>query len=49
MVVVIDQQSLDYFSNNRVSWPWPRDFYAHLVNICEDAEAELIIFDMLFR
>ncbi len=48
VIVTIDDGSLDYFTQNGTSWPWPRSFYAYLVDYLNDAGAETIIFDMLF-
>lgn len=46
VLVIIDDSSLDYFSLNGISWPWPRSFYAHLLDYFADAKA--VIFDMQF-
>ncbi len=48
VIISIDNGSLDYFAQNDVSWPWPRSFYAHLVEYMDHEGAGLVIFDMLF-
>lgn len=32
ILVGIDDSSLKYFADNSISWPWPRNFYAHLLD-----------------
>jgi len=48
ILVVIDDSSLKYFSDNGISWPWPRDFYAHLLGYLTDSGVKSVIFDLLF-
>jgi adenylate cyclase len=48
IIVSIDDNSLDYFAENGTSWPWPRSFYAHVVDYLTKAGASQIVFDMLF-
>ena len=48
ILVGIDDSSLKYFADNGISWPWPRDFYAHLLNYMTDSGAKSVIFDILF-
>ncbi len=48
VIVSIDDGSLDYFSDNGVSWPWPRSFYGHILNYLHAQGAQNIVFDMLF-
>ncbi|MCF7823509.1 MAG: adenylate/guanylate cyclase domain-containing protein [Candidatus Marinimicrobia bacterium] len=48
IIISIDNSSLDYFAENGISWPWPRSFYAHVVDYLTDAGAKQIVFDMLF-
>jgi adenylate cyclase len=47
-LIGIDDSSLNYFADNGISWPWPRDFYAHLLNYLTDAGARAVLFDLLF-
>jgi len=49
VIIAIDDNSLEYFTENNVSWPWPRDFYAIFTDYLTDNGAENIIFDMLFN
>jgi len=48
VLVAIDKNSLDFFSDNGISYPWPRDFYAHAMNYFSAVGARTVLFDMLF-
>lgn len=48
VVVTVDQADLDFFKNQGVVWPWPRQLYAHIVDYCKQAGAKAVIFDLLF-
>ena len=48
VLVAIDKNSLDYFSKNGISYPWPRDFYAHALHYLTAVGARTVQFDMLF-
>lgn len=42
VIIAIDDGSLDFFSENGISWPWPRSFYGYAVNYLTDAGARSI-------
>ncbi|MCD4796839.1 MAG: adenylate/guanylate cyclase domain-containing protein [Candidatus Cloacimonetes bacterium] len=48
VIIAIDDYSLDFFSENGISWPWPRSFYGYTVDYFTSAGARSIIFDMQF-
>ncbi len=48
VVVTVDQPDLDFFKNQGVTWPWPRQLYAPLIDYCHRAGAKAVIFDVLF-
>ena len=48
ILVGIDDSSLKYFAENSISWPWPRNFYAHLLDYLTKSGAKSVIFDLLF-
>ncbi len=48
VLISIDDGSLDYFNQNGISWPWPRSFYAHLLDYFSIVGAKTVIFDMSF-
>ncbi|MFI5332146.1 MAG: CHASE2 domain-containing protein, partial [Desulfobaccales bacterium] len=48
VVVTVDQPDLDFFKNQGVVWPWPRQLYAHIIDYCKQAGAKAVIFDLLF-
>ena len=48
VVVTVDQPDLDFFKNQGVVWPWPRQLYAHIIDYCRQAGARAVIFDILF-
>jgi adenylate cyclase len=48
VLITIDDKSLEFFVQNGISWPWPRDFYAHLIDYFNEVGAEAVLFDILF-
>jgi adenylate cyclase len=48
VVVTIDQPDLDFFKKQGVTWPWPRQLYASLIDYCRWAGAKAVILDILF-
>jgi adenylate cyclase len=48
VVVTVDQADLDFFKNQGVVWPWPRQLYAHIIDYCKQAGAKAVIFDILY-
>jgi len=48
VVVTVDQPDLDFFKTQGVTWPWPRQLYAPLIEYCRWAGAKAVIFDILF-
>jgi adenylate cyclase len=48
VVVTVDQPDLDFFKNQGVTWPWPRQLYAPLIDYCRWAGAKAVIFDILY-
>ena len=48
VIVVIDQNSLSFFNQNKQGWPWPRDFYARLTHYLTVRGANAVIFDIFF-
>ena len=48
-LILLDQQSLDWAENeNGIPWPWPREFYAAIINFCRRSRAKALAFDVLF-
>jgi adenylate cyclase len=48
LMLEINQQDLTALSEKGIQWPWPRQVYAPLVEVCAEAGAKGIIFDILF-
>ncbi len=48
VVVAVDQPSLEFFQQQSITWPWPRQMYAPIVDYCKAAGARAVIFDVLF-
>jgi adenylate cyclase len=48
VLVDIDQNSLDFYSRQGNPWPWPREFYALLLDYLHAAEARTVSFDFDF-
>jgi adenylate cyclase len=47
-VIAIDQADLDFFKEQGVGWPWPRELYGPIIAFCHRGGARAIIFDMLY-
>ena len=48
-LILIDQASLDWGATQRGwSWPWPREVYAPLLDVCRRGGAHVVAFDLLF-
>jgi adenylate cyclase len=48
VIVTVDQGSLDFYQGQGVTWPWPRQMYAPIIEYCRAAGARAVIFDVLF-
>ncbi len=48
VILLVDQQSLDFYEQDGLSWPWPRQLYAAAVQFCHEAGARAVVFDVLF-
>lgn len=48
IMIGIDDSSLKFFGDNGISWPWPRSFYAHVVDYLTRSGAKAVLFDLLF-
>ena len=47
-VIAIDQADLDFFKDQGVGWPWPRELYGPIIDFCHRGGARAVIFDMLY-
>ncbi|MBU0988487.1 MAG: CHASE2 domain-containing protein, partial [Proteobacteria bacterium] len=48
-LILLDQNSLDWAqSENGLSWPWPREVYAAVINFCRRSGARALAFDVLY-
>jgi adenylate cyclase len=48
-LILLDQNSLDWGQKeNGLSWPWPRELYAAVVEYCQRSGARSLAFDVLF-
>lgn len=49
-LVLVDQYSLDWISQNMEikSWPWPREFYGPILDYLRRNGAKAVVFDMLY-
>lgn len=48
-LIVLDQNSLDWGQReNGLSWPWPRELYAVILDFCRRGGAASVAFDVLF-
>ncbi|MEW6658706.1 MAG: adenylate/guanylate cyclase domain-containing protein [Thermodesulfobacteriota bacterium] len=48
VVVTIDQPDLDFFKTRGITWPWPRQLYAPIIDYCRRSGAKAVIFDILY-
>ena len=48
VLVLVDQTSLDWTSDNGIPWPWPREFYGALLDFFARGGARSVTFDILF-
>lgn len=49
VLILVDQDSLDWArENNGLSWPWPREIWAHILNFCKAKGVRAVGFDILF-
>ena len=48
VVITVDQPDLDFFQKQGVSWPWPRQLYAPIIEFCRRGGARAMIFDVLY-
>ncbi len=48
VVVWIDQESMDYLEESGVSFPWPREVYAQVLEHLLASGARAVVFDILF-
>ena len=48
-LILLDQNSLDWAKDeNGLSWPWPREVYATIIQFCKRTGAKSLAFDVLF-
>jgi adenylate cyclase len=48
-LILLDQSSLDWGAREMgLSWPWPREVYAPIVQFCQRAGVEALAFDVLY-
>jgi len=48
VVVTVDQPDLDFMKEQGVTWPWPRQLYAPIIEFCQRGRARAVIFDILY-
>lgn len=44
----VDQESLDFYERQGISWPWPREMYSYLIEYCMRAGARAVFIDFVF-
>ncbi len=47
-LILLDQASLDWGKKQGLSWPWPREVYAPLIDFCTRHGAKAVIFDVIY-
>jgi adenylate cyclase len=48
VVVTVDQPDLDFLKQQGVSWPWPRQLYAPIIEFCRRGGARAVVLDILY-
>jgi len=49
VIFLVDQNSLDVYEKEMgVSWPWPREMYAYILEYCMEAGAKAVFMDFIF-
>ncbi|MFP3868481.1 MAG: CHASE2 domain-containing protein [Desulfobacteraceae bacterium] len=48
ILIEVDQASLEFYQHQGITWPWPRQMYAPIIDYCRLAGARALIFDVLF-
>jgi adenylate cyclase len=48
IILLVDQHSLDFYEQEGLGWPWPRQLYAAAVQFCQTGGARAVVFDVLF-
>lgn len=46
-LIFLDQDSLDWAAKKGLGWPWYRDNYSPILNFCQRAGAQSVVFDVL--
>jgi len=48
ILILIDQNSLDLYAEQGISWPWWRQMYIPLIKFCRQGGARAVFFDFIF-
>jgi adenylate cyclase len=48
VLVTVDQPDVDFFKEQGVNWPWPRQLYGPIIDFCKRGGARAVIFDLLY-
>jgi len=48
VVATLSQADLDFCQKQGISWPWPRQLYASIIEFCQRGGARAVIFDVLY-
>ena len=48
VLILIDQNSLDLYAEQGISWPWWRQMYIPLIKFCRQGGARTVFFDFIF-
>jgi len=48
VLILIDQNSLDLYAEQGISWPWWRQMYVPIINFCNQGGARAVFFDFIF-
>ncbi len=44
----VDEPSLSHMESQGVSWPWPRELYASVLDFCARGQAKAVVFDIFY-
>ncbi len=48
VIFLVDQDSLDVYEQQGLSWPWPRAMYSYILEYCRQGGAKAVFLDFVF-
>jgi adenylate cyclase len=48
VIFLVDQESLDIYEQQGLSWPWPREMHSYILQYCKEGGAKAVFIDLIF-